>query len=164
MKRSLMVFFVSLAFLFCAASGAYAAPAPEIVTAGEPDKILAIAKKLGKAELTADKEGDPRIKGTIKGIPYSIYFYDCKENKDCKDISFSTYWTDQKVSPEVVNKWSVERGRYAKAHVDEENDPWLRMRLNLDKGVTVDNLRMKFLWWIILVQGFEKEVLNMENK
>ena len=163
MKRVILGFLILIGLMFCVAPDAYSATAPEIVTAGDPDIILAIAQKLGTAELTTDRDGDPKISGKLKGTAYSLLFYGCKENKNCKDILFITYWSGYTCSLESVTKWSWERGKFAKATLDSDNDPCLKMAVNINKGVTVDNLRDTFVWWVALVEDFEKKVLNAEK-
>ena len=161
MKRILFTIFISLGLLVGFSSSVYAAEAPEIVSAADPAGILKVAKRMGPAELSTDSDGDPKITGKMEGKSYTIYFYGCTDNKDCSTIQFSRYWEGYDVSAEAVQKWSWERGAMAKAGLDEDNDPRLRMRLNLDKGVTAGNLANSFLWWVVLTESFEKEVLKV---
>ena len=164
MKRTLLALFISLSLLLGFTVNTYAAAAPVIVTAGDPEAILEIARECGDADLTTDKEGDPKITGRIKGGGvYILNFFGCKENKNCKTIQFVTYWEGYKVSPEDVAKWSWESGMFAKARLDGDNDPWLKMRLNLDEGVTRGNLLDNFAWWFVLTESFEKEVLKIKK-
>ena len=164
MKRTFATLLVFLVLLIGFSSNAYSASAPVIITAGDPEAILAVAKECGAAELKTDDDGDPKITGRIDGGGvYILNFYGCKDNKDCKSIQFITYWEGYKVSPEAVAKWTWESGLFAKARLDSDNDPWLKMRLNLDKGVTRENLIDSFAWWAVVTEHFEREVLNIKK-
>ena len=160
MKRTFVTLFVFLALLLGFSAGAYAAES-DLVTAGEPERILEIANQLGKAELTTTAAGDPRITGKMKESPYSIFFYGCKENKNCTQIQFTALWKGYDVSAESVDKWSWERGSFTKARVDGDKNVWLRMPINLAKGVSVGNLKNSFMWWSVLTASFEKEILKL---
>ena len=160
MRRTLLTIFVSLGLMAGFSSGAYGAES-DLVTAGEPERILEIANQLGKAEMSTTKSGDPRIIGKIKDKPYSIFFYGCKENKNCTQIQFTALWTGYDVSAESVVKWSWDRGSFSKAHMDSDKNLWLRMPINLAKGVSLGNLKNSFIWWSVLTASFEKEVLKL---
>ena len=156
MKKTLLAFWVCLISIGLFASAVNAAP--EIVTAAEPDKILKIAKEFGSAELTTDSRGDPKISGRVYTVPYSVLFYGCKENKNCKEIGFFTGWPDFKGDPKDVSEWSWRRG-FGQAAVRDGN-ALLKMRVFLDKGVTVDNLKETFRLWTFQIVNFGDTVIN----
>ena len=162
MRRTLLTVFVSLGLMAAFSSSVYAAES-DLVTAGEPERILEIAKQLGNAELTTTSAGDPRITGKMKDQPYVIFFYGCKENKNCTQIQLTALWKGYDVSAESVEKWSWDRGSFTKAHMDSDKNLWLRMPINLAKGVSLGNLKNSFMWWSILTASFEKEVLKKKN-
>ena len=164
MKRTLLALSIFIGLIIGFASNAYSAATPVIITAGDTEAIFEIAKECGPAELSTDKYGDPKITGKIEGgRAYILNFFGCKENKNCKTIQFTSYWEGYKVSAEDVAKWSWESGGLAKARLDSDNDPWLKMRLNLDKGVTRENLVDNFAWWFVLTEDFEEKVLNIKK-
>lgn len=72
-------------FLYCC-SALQPASAADMVDATDPEQILNIAKGHGSARLSEDRVGDPMIKGRIEGLKYTLYFYLCEENENCKDI------------------------------------------------------------------------------
>jgi hypothetical protein len=141
--------------LVCAMGPAWAA---DLVGAGNPNDILAVAKGFGSATLEKDSEGDPKISGRINGIKYGIYFYGCTEGKDCTDIQFATGWSGAKVEMSKVNDWNRTK-RYGKAYLDKENDPMLELPVNLSYGVSPKNLDSTFEWWGAIVKSFAEDVV-----
>lgn len=137
---------------------AMAASPPPLIEATNPQAILDVAKGYGSATLET-RDGDPRIAGRISGIKYFVLFYGCKSSGKCTDIQFSTGWTGYKVTLEQVNGWNRDK-RFGKAYLDNENDPRLEMEVNLDHGVTRNNLDDSFDWWRIALEEFSKKVLG----
>ena len=136
--------------------------AEELIDAKKPEAILNIAKGFGSAKLGKDSEGDPLITGRIKGTRYGIYFYGCNsEGEDCDDIQFNAAWSGVKVSLKAVNRWNAKK-RYGKAFIDSEGDPVIQMTVNLDYGVSADNLDDTFNWWTKALEDFIAEVVNRE--
>ncbi len=53
-----------------------------------------------------------------------------------------------------INNWNRTK-RFGKAYLDNDGDPILVMTVNLDYGVTRDNLEDDFNWWTIAIKNFE---------
>jgi hypothetical protein len=130
----------------------------QLIDATDPSKILEIAKTYGSAELKKDSDGDPMISATISGLKYIILFYGCKSGKDCDDIQFVAAWRT-KVSLEKVNTWNG-KVRYGKAHIDSDGEPVLKMMVNIDYGVSRENLKDSFTWWQKIVSDFNQNVIG----
>ena len=158
MKRKFFILLVLFGLLCGFSTNAYAQTAPEIVTAEDLDKILSVAREFGTAELTTDSEGDPKISGEVYTVSYSILFYGCEDNKNCKEISFFTGWGDFTGSEEDVREWSWRRG-FGQAAV-RNGDALLKMKVNLNKGVTMDNFRETFRLWTFQMVNFGDTVVN----
>lgn len=133
--------------------------ASEIISAENPEAILNIAKGYGSAKLIKDSDNDPLIIGRIDGNKYGIVFYGCSNGKKCDDIQFTASWSGVKVSLEDINRWNSTK-RYGKAYLDSDGDPTLIMPVNIDYGVTEDNLDDTFDWWSKVLKGFRKDVLE----
>ncbi|NRT57212.1 YbjN domain-containing protein [Sphaerotilus uruguayifluvii] len=133
--------------------------AVELVTAKFPQTIFQIARGYGSAELSKDASGDPRIIGRINGIKYGIYFYGCTNGENCVDIQFLSSWSGASVSQSDMNDWNRTR-RFGKAYLDREGDPVLEMSVNLDQGVTKENLEKTFEWWSRITTQFKKDKLG----
>ena len=133
--------------------------ASEIISAENPDEILNLAKGYGSAKLIKDSDDDPFILGRINGNKYGIAFYGCSDGKSCDDIQFIAGWKGVKVSLKTINKWN-NISRYGKASIDTDGDPRLIMSVNIDYGVTEENLDDSFNWWSKALQNFKQEVLE----
>lgn len=133
--------------------------AHESVITAEPEVILNYARGFGGARLSEDAEGDPMIDGRIEGTRYLILFYGCEDGANCTEIQLTAGWTGSDLSLEDVNAWNREY-RFAKAYIDDEGDPILEMNLNLEHGVSPNNLDSSFEWWATMLKGFTDEALN----
>jgi len=137
------------------------AEAKDLIDAEDPQAILEIAKGFGSARLKKDSQGDPMISGRIDGTRYGIYFYGCDNNhRHCDDIKFGAAWSGKKVTLKQVNNWNRTK-RYGTAYLDNDGDPNLDMPVNLDYGVTVENLEDDFSFWEKVLKAFKKEVLDI---
>ena len=120
--------------------------AQDLVTAGDPGKILEIARGFGSAELETDGNGDPVIRGRMDGTRYSVSFYGCKDGADCTTIQFWT-WLDAPSDPlGAVNTWNRDF-RFGKAFIDADGDVIIEWDVNLWGGVSPRNLDDTFDWW-----------------
>lgn len=141
--------------LLAAAPAAYADC--ELVDAGAPEKIFDIAKGYGSAELGKDTEGDPRIWGRMDGQKYEIFFYGCKEGKQCKEIQFWSGWSETKATLEKINEWN-RATRFGTASIDKNGNAIIELSVNLDYGVTRKNLDDTFDFWRQQVTQFPKSI------
>jgi len=139
--------------------GASAAQATPLVDASDPAEILAIARGFGSAELGVDDAGDPNITGRIDGTRYGIYFYDCKNGRNCAALQFSAGWSGTSAGLQEVNAWNREY-RFAKAYIDHEGDPLLEMDINTAHGISRANLESSFEWWQLGLKHFREQVLE----
>jgi hypothetical protein len=155
-KRTASSVVAASLFACLAATPVYAA---KLISAEDPDVILAMANAHGSASLTTDSEGDPKIVGTIDGTRYSILFYGCSNGTDCDDIQFTAAWGGYRVPMRDINAWNRDM-RYGKAYLDDENDPVLEMTVNIDYGVSKRNLDDTFNWWSVALDGFKSNVLK----
>ncbi|MCG5513194.1 YbjN domain-containing protein [Ectothiorhodospira shaposhnikovii] len=149
---------VLMSAVLLAATGTLSAA--EIVDAKDPEKIRQLAQGYGSATLTTDSVGDPMIRGRIDGTGYTIMFYGCSQNLNCKNIQFTSAWqTNGQYTLEDMNQWN-RVARFGKAYLDDEGDPVLEMNVNLDFGVTARNLDDTLDWWRVALLKFRSEVLT----
>jgi Putative bacterial sensory transduction regulator len=130
----------------------------QLLDATNPSRVFDIARGYGDAELKKDGDGDPLIVGMIDGMKYGIFFYGCKTGKDCDDIEFAAAWST-KVPLDKINNWNRTK-RYGKAFVDADGDVGLKMTVNIDYGVSAENLRDSFNWWKRVLKDFTKDVIG----
>jgi hypothetical protein len=131
----------------------------DVIDATDIDGILEIARGYGNARKTTDSEGDPEITGKLGGISYSVYFYGCVDHEDCTSIQFYAGWDSTDVTVDDINAWNQEN-RFARAYIDSDNNPVVEMDVNLDYGVTTDNLDDSFDLWRILSDDFRENVIE----
>lgn len=129
------------------------------IDAGNPAKILEIAKGYGVCSLGKDSKGSPKISCKSDGTNYGVYFYGCTDGAACTSIQFATGWEKQEVTLADVNAWNMDK-RFSRAYLDEENDPMIEMDVNLEYGVHPDNLDDTFDLWLSLMNQFKKKLIN----
>ena len=103
--------------------------APAALAAGRgitgPEMVAILQGEGYKAKLEKDSEGDPIIRTQMSGTSVSVLFYDCKEGR-CGSLQFMTGQDlPDGTTMAVVNEFN-KNFRYGKAHLDEENDPFLQ--------------------------------------
>ncbi|MBO6719725.1 MAG: YbjN domain-containing protein [Rhizobiaceae bacterium] len=103
------------------------------IHASNPEGIASILRGFGSALVGTDSYGDPKIDGRSAGEEYTVLFYGCTDNIDCRSIAFWTYWTVE-VDLDRVNEWN-KRERYGKLYVDNDGDLALEMDVNLSHGM-----------------------------
>lgn len=136
--------------------------ATKLVDGSDPDAILALAQGYGDADLETQSNGNPKIKGTMDGITYAIYFMNCDDdNENCEDINFYAGFLDLKVDAKKINEWNRDK-RFGKAYLDKDGDAVVEWDVNLEHGVSSDNMDANIgVWQLIMGQyseyiGFKK--------
>lgn len=131
---------------------AASAQAQTVVDGASVDEILNIARGYGAATLETQSNGDPKIAGKIEGVTYHVYFMNCTDNQNCEDLNFYSGFADLKPELELINAWNRDK-RFGKAYLDSDLDAVIEFDLNLEYGVTRENLDAAFgLWSLILDQ------------
>jgi len=129
--------------------------AQDLIDAQDPSEIQNLASGYGSARLTTDSVGDPLVRGRMDGKAYLIYFYGCTEGKNCRSISFATYWIGtQGVTREKIEEWN-QSNRFGYAYLDSDGDPRLDMDVNLFGGVSGKNLDDTIDWWRVMMKKFD---------
>ncbi|HEV2747931.1 MAG TPA: YbjN domain-containing protein [Allosphingosinicella sp.] len=110
----------------------WAAPAAaQMVSAKDPRTVVAALQAKGyKAEL-GTAGGEPSIKSGAGGVQFSIFFNNCTNGAACTTVSFVTGFTDIDATLAEINQWNA-KNRFAHAYIDAEQDPVLRMDVDLD--------------------------------
>lgn len=133
--------------------------AQEIIDATDPDHLADVIRDLGyRAVVSTDGVGDPMIETSVSGTDVTILFFGCTDNEDCKTLLFKVgYDLSDGTTLDVVNAWN-EENLYGRAYLDDEEDPWLEMPVNLFAGVTRENFEDTFDWWDVIVGKFEDHI------
>lgn len=150
--------FASLAAFSVIAFGLVApATAQEIIDGSRIDEIVAIAAAHGEARLEAQANGDPRIAGTIGGVPYQLFLMNCTAHADCEDLNFYSGFRDIKPTMDALNAWNRDK-RFGNAYLDADLDAVIEYDVNLEYGVSRDNLDAAFALWSLLLSEFASHV------
>ncbi len=159
-------FLVLAAGAACLAGSALAQPpSAERVRGGmfdasDPAGIARFMERTGyRVELRADSRGDPVIAGRFSTSEYTIQFYECEGGQFCNSVQFVTQTArPPSLTPEAANAFNA-RWRYARVVYDAAQVRLL-MDVNLDAGVTADNLEDTLDIWRQLVDIYEREILG----
>lgn len=131
--------------------------AQELVNGGDVEAILEIAKAHGEASLEAQSSGDPRISGRINGLGYQLFFMNCTDGKDCEDLNFYAGFAELKPTVDAINDWNRNK-RFGNAYLDSDLDAVIEFDVNLEFGVTRDNLDAAFGLWELLLQQYAEHI------
>lgn len=128
--------------------------------ASDPAGIARFMERTGyRVELRADTRGDPVIAGRFSGSEYIVQFYECEGGQFCNSVQFSTQAAKPAgFTPDTANAFNT-RWRYVRVLYDAAQVK-LVMDVNLDAGVTADNLEDTLDIWRQLVEIYEREILG----
>ncbi|MEM1265583.1 MAG: YbjN domain-containing protein [Pseudomonadota bacterium] len=142
-----------LALIFCCLGSA--AVSQEMVEASRPDSLLTVMVDAGyTATLTTDGVGDPKIESSVGGAEFDVFFYGCDNGVACQEVIFSVgFDLPNGFDLAGINEWnSVEL--YGQAWLDEENDPFLDMAINMRGGIPRANFEAHLTTWDFYVGEF----------
>jgi Putative bacterial sensory transduction regulator len=131
----------------------------QMVSATNPQGIVAALQNAGyKASLSKDSGGDPMIESTSSGSKFSIFFFGCTKNSDCRTIQFFAGYSDRKPSLSQMNDWNSKK-RFARAYIADSGNARIEMDVDLDDGgmsakLFEDNLE----FWVAVMAAFEKHI------
>jgi len=156
-----------LLFLSASAQQPAGLPSAERVRGGMFDAsdasgLARFMEKTGyRVELGADAKGDPVITGRISRTDYVVQFYECENGQFCNSVQFLAQAPKPAaVTADTCNAFNV-RWRYVRLTIDGAQVR-LQMDVNLDAGVTADNLEDTLDIWKQLVEIFERGVLGIK--
>lgn len=92
--------------------------------------VAALQAKGYQAEL-GTTAGESSIGSGAGGVKFKIFFENCTGGKACTTVTFFTGFTNIDATLVKVNEWN-RQNRFAYAYIDKENDPVLRMDVDLD--------------------------------
>jgi hypothetical protein len=147
---------VAGAMLFASAAPASA----QMVEARNPASVQAALASNGyKPEMKKDSGGDPLILIDSQGYKMMVLFFGCKNNVDCKSVSFySAFTAPKKLDAAPIMLWN-QKHRFGRAFLDSEGDPSLQFDVDLDDGgmstaLFIDNLE----WFTVAFDNLKTEM------
>ena len=132
-----------------------------MLDASDPPGMARFMEKTGyRVELGADPRGEPVITGRISRTDYVIQFYECEEGSFCNSVQFlAQAERPADFTLETANAFNA-RWRYVRLTLVDDQVR-LQMDVNLDAGVTADNLEDTLDIWRQLLEIFEREILGL---
>lgn len=131
----------------------------ETLDASDPERLARVIQELGyRARLDVDGVGDPLILSSAAGIDFAIYFFGCTDGEACSTLLFKAgFDLANGMTLEAVEAWN-EEVLYGRVYLDDENDPWIELAVNLFGGVTRENFEDTFDWWETVLFQFQDSV------
>lgn len=119
-----------------------------LVCASAPQTIATALSAAGyKAELTTDKAGDPMIRSAAAGYNFIVYFYGCKDHKQCSSLQFmSSFEADGTNTPELANKWNNSK-RFSQMAVTDDGALDFSYDVATIGGLNQENFTDVIEWW-----------------
>lgn len=133
------------------------ATAQTMIDGGQVDEIVTIARGHGSATLETQADGNPRIAGNIGGVPYYVFFFNCAAGAACEDINFYAGFANIKPTMDALNAWNRDR-RFGNAYLDSDLDAAIEYDVNLEYGVSRENLDAAFALWAVLLDQYTEYV------
>lgn len=143
----------------CLALGLATTAGAQTIDATNPAELTKLFREEGyKAEIGVDSVGDPTISGRISQTNWTLYFYGCDGGLDCDFVQFQAgYDLDNGIAAERINEWNRSK-LMGTAYLDDENDPFIKMPVNLDGGVIQANWIDTMDWWRVVIEDFEDHI------
>jgi hypothetical protein len=137
-----------------AAGAARAGPLPD--GGATAQEIAAVLQAKGyRAQIGTDRQGDPLITSAGEGSEFKVVFYGCKAGR-CHSIEFSVaYDLPDGIAPAKINDWNRKK-RFGRAFVDEVNDPFLKMDVDLERGSTTESVANNLDTWLAVLRDFRQ--------
>jgi len=150
--RSFLIGTVVAASLSAAA--AQAGPLPD--GGATAQEVAAVLQAKGyRAQIGVDRQGDPLITSAGEGSEFKVVFYGCKTGR-CHSIEFSVaYDLPNGIAPAKINDWNRKK-RFGRAFVDEVNDPFLKMDVDLEHGSTTESVANNLDTWLSVLRDFRQ--------
>ena len=134
--------------------GTSGAVAQELVDGTNVDEVANIARGFGSVTLDKASNGDPMIEGKIEGVSYYLFFRNCADdNTQCEDLNFYAGFLDNKQTMEAINAWNRDK-RFGKAYLDSDLDAVIEYDVNLEHGVSRENLDSTFQVWSLILKQY----------
>lgn len=96
--------------------------------------------------LVTGESGKRHIVSSTQGSPLNIFLGDCKGER-CASLELASgFATHGKFDVSQINAWNYDN-RWCRAYYDSDNDPWLRMNIDLWPGGTYEALSDRLDTW-----------------
>ena len=111
-----------------------------------------------RADVQTSRDGSKSIQSATDGTNFYVDFYDCKNKDKCASIQFSLgFDTKGNFNATKMNQWNSDN-RWVRAYIDDKDDPWLAMDVDLSPGGTWEGLDDEFAVWRDMMVSFKKYI------
>ncbi|HZU91590.1 MAG TPA: YbjN domain-containing protein [Stellaceae bacterium] len=108
-----------------------------------------------QAKIVTEKNGAKTITSSSGGVNFHIGFYDCRSERCASLQFFAGFDTHGALNPVKMNEWNHTK-RWARGYVDQVDDPWIEMDVDLSPGGTYDILNDEFAIWRNVLGDFSR--------
>jgi Putative bacterial sensory transduction regulator len=121
-----------------------------LICASNPATVVSALQEAGyKAKLAKDDGGDPMISSSAAGYDFDIFFYGCKENKQCDSLQMRvSFGKDGANTPDLANKWNKGK-RFSQAYIDDKGRFVTDYDVSTIGGLTKVNFADVIDWWSV---------------
>ena len=135
-------------------AGVSGAMAQQLIDGTNIDEVANIARGFGSVTMDKSSNGDPMIEGKIEGVSYYLFFRNCADdNTQCEDLNFYAGFLDNKQTMEAINAWNRDK-RFGKAYLDSDLDAVIEYDVNLEHGISRENLDSTFQVWSLVLKQY----------
>lgn len=125
-----------------------AATSPGLVTSTDINGLVAALQRAGFTGDVKTEGRDSFVLARLETIPFQAFLAGCQPSGGgCTAIElYAGFSGTARIPLERINGWNA-RTPFARAFLDEDRDPSLVMNINLDGGVSPDNLKAQLEMW-----------------
>lgn len=119
-----------------------------LICANAPQTIVDAMQKAGyKAVLGKDRAGDPMIESAANGYNFSIFFYECVDNKACGSLQFLAHFeASDEHTPAYANLWNRTK-RFSQMSIEADKSISFRYDISTYGGLNARNFADQIDWW-----------------
>lgn len=119
-----------------------------MVCASKPETVIAAMEKAGfKPKLVTDTDDDPMIESDEASYHFEVYFYGCKEHRNCDSLRFEVLFKKEPENTvELANKWNSSK-RFLQMSVKSDGKLGAAYDLATIGGVNAKNFADVLDWW-----------------
>ena len=112
----------------------------QVITTVTPQEVAKIIQSAGYRASVISENGSTFVKSSMSGgVTVFVDFAACNNN-NCGSLVFNAVWNDPSLNVEFANAWNL-GWRFAKAYIDKNGYFHFAYDVNLDGGITADNLK-----------------------
>lgn len=128
---------------------ALAQPQSQVFTTITPQEVATVLQTAGYRATVLTENGSTFVKSSMSGVTVFVDFPGCTNNK-CVSLVFHALWNDPSLTVIFANAWNA-AWRYAKAYLDDKGYFHFMFDVNLDGGITSDNIKQDALLYDYLI-------------